>query len=87
MKATKTSPNMGNPPIEAVPFAMPVKGVKQLPRVLDALLELYEYERDKKYKHGGKMKKYLKGGQVKLDDNKDGKISGEDFKILKAKKK
>ena len=32
-------------------------------------------------------RKYLKGGQVKLDANKDGKISGEDFKILKAKKK
>lgn len=32
-------------------------------------------------------RKYLKGGQVKLDANKDGKISGEDFKMLKAKKK
>jgi len=26
---------------------------------------------------------YLKGGQVKLDKNKDGKISGEDFKMMK----
>jgi len=34
---------------------------------------------------GGKM--YLKGGQVKLDKNKDGKITGEDFKMMKAKKK
>jgi len=34
---------------------------------------------------GGKM--YIKGGQVKLDANKDGKISGADFKMLKAKKK
>jgi len=34
---------------------------------------------------GGKM--YLKGGQVKLDANKDGKITGADFKMLKAKKK
>jgi len=25
----------------------------------------------------------LKGDQVKLDKNKDGKISGEDFKIIK----
>ena len=32
---------------------------------------------------GGKM---LKGGQKKLDKNKDGKISGEDFKLMKAKK-
>lgn len=34
---------------------------------------------------GGKM--YLKGGQVKLDKNKDGKITGKDFKMMKAKKK
>ncbi len=27
----------------------------------------------------------LKGNQVKLDKNKDGKISGEDFKMMKAK--
>ena len=32
---------------------------------------------------GGKM---LKGGQKKLDKNKDGIISGEDFKLMKAKK-
>lgn len=39
------------------------------------------------FKYGGKMMKYLKGGQAKLDANKDGKISGEDFKMLRAKKK
>lgn len=33
-----------------------------------------------------KAKKYLKGGQVKLDANKDGKISGEDFKQLRGRK-
>lgn len=33
-----------------------------------------------------KAKKYLKGGQVKLDANKDGKISGEDFKMLRGRK-
>ena len=32
-------------------------------------------------------KRYLKGGQVKLDANKDGKITAEDFKLLKSKKK
>lgn len=37
------------------------------------------------YKKGGKLKKYLKGGQVKLDANKDGKITGQDFKMLKKK--
>ena len=44
-----------------------------------------------KYPGGGKipmygkggMMKYLKGGQVKLDKNKDGKISGADFKMMK----
>ena len=30
-----------------------------------------------------KAKKYLKGGQVKLDANKDGKISGADFSMLR----
>ena len=30
---------------------------------------------------------YLKGGQAKLDVNKDGKISGEDFAMLRGKKK
>ena len=38
-----------------------------------------------RYKMGGKIKKYLKGGQVKLDANKDGKITGQDFKMLKKK--
>jgi len=35
------------------------------------------------YGMGGKIKKYLSGGQVKLDKNKDGKISGVDFKMMK----
>ena len=35
------------------------------------------------YRYGGKMKKYLMGGQVKLDKNKDGKITSVDFKMLK----
>jgi hypothetical protein len=32
-------------------------------------------------------KRYLSGGQAKLDANKDGKITAEDFKLLKSKKK
>ena len=32
-------------------------------------------------------KRYLTGGQAKLDANKDGKISGDDFKILRNKNK
>lgn len=42
---------------------------------------------EKYLKNGGKMSMYLKGGQVKIDANKDGKISGSDFKMLRAKKK
>jgi len=29
--------------------------------------------------------KYLKGGQVKLDANKDGQITGADFMMLRKK--
>jgi len=32
-------------------------------------------------------KNFLSGGQVKLDVDKDGKITGRDFKMLKSKKK
>ena len=38
--------------------------------------------RPKEMENGG-----LTGGQKKLDKNKDGKISGEDFKILRGEKK
>ena len=34
----------------------------------------------------GKKKKYLKGGQAKLDMNKDGQLTGADFKMLGNKK-
>ena len=36
-----------------------------------------------KYGMGGMMKKYLKGGQVKLDKDQDGKITGKDCKMMK----
>ena len=32
-------------------------------------------------------KGFLSGGQVKLDVDKDGKITSKDFKMLKSKKK
>lgn len=32
-------------------------------------------------------KKYLIGGQVKLDKNKDGELTGEDFELMRTKKK
>ena len=46
-----------------------------------------DHKKKKMYMGGGKMKPmYLKGGQVKLDANKDGKITGLDFKMLKEMK-
>lgn len=39
-----------------------------------------------KMKKGLGIPGYLTGGQTKIDANKDGKITGEDFKILKARK-
>jgi len=39
------------------------------------------------YKMKMKKKNTLKGNQKKLDANKDGKISGNDFALLKNKKK
>ena len=38
------------------------------------------------YQRGEKGMKILKGGQKKLDKNNDGKITGEDFKLLQAMK-
>jgi pimeloyl-CoA synthetase len=38
------------------------------------------------YRNGGVLMEYLKGGQVKLDANKDGKITGADFMMLRKKK-
>lgn len=47
----------------------------------------YEIGKSEGKKYGGSMKKMLSGGQAKIDANKDGKITGEDFKMLQAKKK
>ena len=40
-------------------------------------------------RHNPQIKKpgFLSGGQAKLDANKDGKISGKDFAMLRKKKK
>ena len=42
---------------------------------------------NRRYNSQVKKPGFLKGGQVKLDANKDGKISGKDFALLKKKKK
>ena len=45
------------------------------------------YSRIKKMGGGMMRKGYLAGGQSKLDANKDGKISKEDFAMLRDKRK
>jgi len=58
------------------------KSVKAGKPVIDERLEdLLRKERMKN------KKDFLTGGQAKIDANKDGKISGEDFKILREKNK
>lgn len=59
--------------------------------MMDAIEDLYK--KAKALGYGPDVKKLvadldeeLKGGQKKIDVNKDGKISGEDFKLLRAKK-
>lgn len=51
---------------------------------LAAAIEKVKKEDAVKMKEGGDPTKKLVGGQKKLDKNKDGKISGEDFKLLRA---
>lgn len=51
---------------------------------LAAAIEKVKKEDAVKMKEGGDPTKQLVGGQKKLDKNKDGKISGEDFKLLRA---
>jgi len=49
--------------------------------------ELKRLRKQLGFKRGGKVQKMeaggLVGGQVKLDKNKDGKISGDDFRMMK----
>ncbi len=56
-----------------------VKGKKD-----GGLMKAIEKVKAKEMKEGGDPTKELVGGQKKLDKNKDGKISGEDFKLLRA---
>ena len=51
---------------------------------LAAAIEKVKKEDAVKMKEGGDPTKQLVGGQKKLDKNKDGRISGEDFKLLRA---
>jgi len=53
---------------------------------LAAAIEKVKKEDAVKMEAGGDPANALKGGQKKLDKNKDGKISGEDFEILRNMK-
>jgi len=48
-------------------------------------VRMLKKDEDTKREKGLKKSKMLSGGQVKLDKNKDGKISGEDFKMMSKK--
>ena len=65
------------------------------PKTADAMGMMTQQKKfDMGYNLGGAIKKFEKkkgggklvGGQKKLDKNKDGKISGEDFKMLRSGK-
>jgi len=49
-------------------------------------VRMLKKDEDTKREKGLKKSKMLSGGQVKLDKNKDGKISCEDFKMMKRKR-
>ena len=49
---------------------------------MGAMTEKKRYDMGMMYGGTAKKKKMLSGGQVKLDMNKDGKISGKDFKMM-----
>ena len=62
-----------------------IYGEEDLKRLLESAgVKMNQKVQKKKY--GGSVKKYtaggLVGGQHKLDKNKDGKISGEDFRMM-----
>lgn len=61
-----------------------IKPVKKKDGGLAAAIEKVKKEDAVKMKEGGDPTKQLVGGQKKLDKNKDGRISGEDFKLLRA---
>ena len=61
-----------------------IKPVKKKDGGLAAAIEKVKKEDAVKMQDGGDPTKKLVGGQKKLDKNKDGRISGEDFKLLRA---
>lgn len=61
-------------------------GVENIPSTDAAAIKDAKDKKKKFVTYEGEVKEDLKGGQKKLDKNKNGKIDGEDFKLLKGQK-
>lgn len=87
MSKTKTAPKSLTAPKKVTMVApKPTVGGKQL-KTTEINTKGTTAKLQKEFGKYLKTPGYLTGGQTKIDANKDGKITGEDFKILKAKKK
>jgi hypothetical protein len=59
-------------------------GKKPTKEMLEQEQKIKKKAKKKKYYAGGKVKEYLKGGQVKLDKNGNGVLDANDFKMLRS---
>lgn len=59
-------------------------GKKPTKEMLKQERKIKKKAKKKKYYAGGKVKEYLKGGQVKLDKNGNGVLDANDFKMLRS---
>ena len=59
-------------------------GKKPTKEMLEQERKIKKKAKKKKYYAGGKVKEYLKGGQVNLDKNGNGVLDANDFKMLRG---
>lgn len=59
-------------------------GKKPTKKMLEQERKIKKKAKKKKYYAGGKVKEYLKGGQVKLDKNGNGVLDANDFTLLRG---
>lgn len=59
-------------------------GKKPTKEMLEQERKIKKKAKKKKYYAGGKVKEYLKGGQVKLDKNGNGVLDANDFTLLRG---
>ena len=59
-------------------------GKKPTKEMLKQERKIKKKAKKKKYYAGGKVKEYLKGGQVKLDKNGNGVLDANDFTLLRG---